>query len=970
MSATYIIAIGKIVRDNKTIGYRLLNTDGRTGQVKDIPTESILAAVVGSGLAIDNIAVVGGELVGTQGSLDRLPDIQLGSAQGANKLGALTILNKLGDVGYTVTNNTGKIVSMRTDECVEYSKKNGISNGKVVTKDGIDFISAINGVYREGQLNRKAAGERIRAKDVVDNSQGLVGRSLTRERNLSGIAKSIGVQVGEEVEFNDTFNLLTSKQKSVIQHFYVWWSILTFEGLAKSKKLQLTPKKAAELARIQGNLNWSYAGSVLAKMYNECGYDYCSLGHKLYKVHLAKGVDEAGNSQTVKFGSTCVGDFFDISPEGVRALERVTSTMTQEIAFISEMVKNGKVDEGWEDVSLMREIVDCIGDTDKLKSLFGDRLGTYLGAFKEINIPYPASLLRLSLEYVTENSTERVFWASVFKGDTCKYIAAIYDIESLARYKSIERDTLKALKRYFRVELEGCYAYDPIEKVGDRGLGRFTAKAASDRKQENRTLKYRLGIAKFNLGELRRAVDMLGMLVQISLNIQKMEQDVVSDAKYAEYVEKNTSVKYTDHASKLMVLAKREASVAIKDEADKAKCMIVSMVIKALALRVDTYDNGAGQLTFYEYVNGLGNYSFDETYKLYGTLYKTKACENWAEARLREYIELRISEYNETLREQQEEKERQDERQRLAERQRLEESQRLADIAKEAENKVKAEQKESSRGSEDLALDDMKVTEYITKHDKSNDVICPNEKCRFNYEDQCKIMMALGNVGSDTRINEHMCVTSCFMSESTIETYNKQRQKILNNEMTEGADEKELDSLEKLRQMIASGIYSVVKGSESKSYIAKDIAERDRYTNSSDLSPKQKYIIDAELEALNKELKDFNMKHDSKLGVYRELDTSSIIEDAKDYKNKRINEATSKHIMGDDTDGINMTYELSEHEQINLDIDLIVTAIDNNKIELGSKMTSILKTILSRGRFSDKQYKYVKEALEIWRANV
>ena len=143
-------------KDN-VIGYRIasINSDSRTAEIKDIPTQS-LKAILQSGMKFGNVAIAGGDIKGTNGSLERLPKMILGGRQFANY--NLLICFKIGNEGFKVINCFGIVANLRNDEILQMIKNSAyddIANGKVVERDGLEYISAINGEYATVALEKK-----------------------------------------------------------------------------------------------------------------------------------------------------------------------------------------------------------------------------------------------------------------------------------------------------------------------------------------------------------------------------------------------------------------------------------------------------------------------------------------------------------------------------------------------------------------------------------------------------------------------------------------------------------------------------------------------------------------------------------------------------------------------------------------------------------------------------------------------
>ena len=137
-----LIAIANISNGRNTVGFRLLDID--TKQIKDVQINDIRSVLSIGTIQIDNLKIKDGTIAGSNGSTDRLPKIINGQLIGKSPL---IVLNQIGNTGYTVSDYKGTICSVKVKDAIDYAKTHGISNGKVVTKDRTEFISAIDGSY-------------------------------------------------------------------------------------------------------------------------------------------------------------------------------------------------------------------------------------------------------------------------------------------------------------------------------------------------------------------------------------------------------------------------------------------------------------------------------------------------------------------------------------------------------------------------------------------------------------------------------------------------------------------------------------------------------------------------------------------------------------------------------------------------------------------------------------------------------
>lgn len=483
-SLDVVVAIASITNKGGTIGYRLAHVfeDKTDTDVKNIPTRNIIDAIE-QGMEVENLMVVNGKLYGSQGGLESLPVVDLNGRLLAGS--KVTIAYKIGDVGFRVVNYAGKALKLRDDEIIDALKTNrisGLTNAKIVTEYGIDRLVAVNGEFKQVRLKNTAEKVgRIKSSDLYEKSGDRVKYSSTVNMN--------NAIVRNEIDYNDSFYQLTKAQRLALESYYTWWTSETFRSLSEGGRaeLQSNPKKVAQLAELRGkDIIWTYEKSLPARLINKQGFDYCTLGHKLQMVHFAKGIDKQGNVYQIKFGSTCAADFFNISPKSMTTLQKVSDTMKEEIELAVHEVG---------DPELLRAKIDKLKTMRSIFTnypgalvLFGQNLVKFGYAFLNSGLPFPASFLALcrkeAYKYVGEkaesNSTDNL-------GGTLKLASWFYGLASNSKEMTkviydalIGRDNrmLQAFAVMFiEPGLEGCYGYDPINKIGERGKGRFDATA-------------------------------------------------------------------------------------------------------------------------------------------------------------------------------------------------------------------------------------------------------------------------------------------------------------------------------------------------------------------------------------------------------------------------------------------------------------------------------------------------------------
>ena len=144
----YIIAVIKGIDKKEIVGYRLWFN----GQVKKVPWQELYSAMYRSD-CVENAKVKDGQIVGTNGSLDRYATI---NPLGVTLKDTLVIIKKIGltdrdkkvtKTAYQVSHPNGVTRMVPSWHVISYAENNGIANGKIVTKGDTKFISAIEGEY-------------------------------------------------------------------------------------------------------------------------------------------------------------------------------------------------------------------------------------------------------------------------------------------------------------------------------------------------------------------------------------------------------------------------------------------------------------------------------------------------------------------------------------------------------------------------------------------------------------------------------------------------------------------------------------------------------------------------------------------------------------------------------------------------------------------------------------------------------
>ena len=125
---------------NELVGLRLM--DIKTMTFKDLRVSEIKSYLKRGNVEITNVGLKNGQLVGINGSLNRLTDIRVDEVIKNNEI---VILYKNSNGQYTVSDYMGNVIyNVSEQELIKYARVKGIANGKVVSRqDGSEYISAI-----------------------------------------------------------------------------------------------------------------------------------------------------------------------------------------------------------------------------------------------------------------------------------------------------------------------------------------------------------------------------------------------------------------------------------------------------------------------------------------------------------------------------------------------------------------------------------------------------------------------------------------------------------------------------------------------------------------------------------------------------------------------------------------------------------------------------------------------------------
>ena len=254
-----LIAIANIVSTSyRTIGFRLLDTD--TKQIKDVPSNNVKAVLAEGNIKIDNLEIKEDLIVGSNGSINRLPKIMNGQLAGESPL---LVINQLDNYGYTVADFKGTIIALENAKVIKYAKENGIANGKITNKEGKEYISSINGDYTRvtgsnEQTKEKAARLLAKARLLYSNVKILDdGRLLITLNKKQGLISVDGkIIIGPEC---DTINGLNEDTHAIEINKH--WGIIDRQGNIMVKPIYDNVFKTKNgLTKVELNNNYGFVG--------------------------------------------------------------------------------------------------------------------------------------------------------------------------------------------------------------------------------------------------------------------------------------------------------------------------------------------------------------------------------------------------------------------------------------------------------------------------------------------------------------------------------------------------------------------------------------------------------------------------------------------------------------------------------------------------------------------------------------
>ena len=194
--------ISAIVDTNgNDLGYRILDTSliGKGNCTMDLSYTAVLNRLRTGGV-IANLAVKNDKVVGTNGVIDRYSKVTQDNT--CVSVPRLVVLSHTDD-GFIVSDAFGKVSSLTNENILEINKKSPVANGKVVHKDGKEFISSIVGEYP--YIERKKGTEVKTNKILILSNEDTVAQLVQKFEEHT---KNKDIRIIGKLDFEHSSKLL------------------------------------------------------------------------------------------------------------------------------------------------------------------------------------------------------------------------------------------------------------------------------------------------------------------------------------------------------------------------------------------------------------------------------------------------------------------------------------------------------------------------------------------------------------------------------------------------------------------------------------------------------------------------------------------------------------------------------------------------------------------------------------------
>lgn len=516
--------IARIVKNDSLIGYRLFDKESK--KAIEVSKEQLTGILRQSGNAVVNLGIANGLIVGTNGSVDRYTAIDVNTRKMVNDVKSkMVILSSVivngNNVGYEVVDCFGNMTAMRKADAVEYCQNYGIANGKVVERDGIPYISAISGNYEEIEV-KPMSNEQASSGVIRTTSKGTLAANVKQAADL-------------KISTEDVFQALSENQRISLVQFYMWYTTMVYNSISEGSRFNVPIYKLDRIAELRGLDSWKLAGIIDTSLEKRCGY--CEFGHKLRYEYYAIPSDVDINYREARgmkyseylkskgaivFGETCSADFFEVSREDMKRLVGVRKSMSEELQFIADAAKDGKLEEEKQKVKFMGDLCFQLGKqggadpTRLIREVFGDEFAMHIINFMGNGLPFTKSMILLMARFLRSNA--------VFKNRTMETLNMLFPESQWAINKVMksklstdEEVYARRLIDYaFEYSLEGKYQYNPLnEDSKRRDKGKYDKTARLLRRRLDTAIANGSGLGKIiwetevELEDIRIALDVI-----------------------------------------------------------------------------------------------------------------------------------------------------------------------------------------------------------------------------------------------------------------------------------------------------------------------------------------------------------------------------------------------------------------------------------------------------------------------------
>lgn len=218
---------------NLTMLSRVVGANGKTAGITLVDQNGVFVNTDVNGIAgalnnreinLLNVGICNGEVVGTNGKIDRYTTFSAGTGTIVGKVHPVIInkaVNKEGKaLGFTIFNTEGMIKTVSASLAVEIGKRAEYANAKIVNKDGVDIVSSISGNFTTHVIDNeetKETFEKVFAGSSIKPI--LVSKACNSNmKKMSETFVSMIVTVNNAKAFNELMDIVTKSNREVRKH--------------------------------------------------------------------------------------------------------------------------------------------------------------------------------------------------------------------------------------------------------------------------------------------------------------------------------------------------------------------------------------------------------------------------------------------------------------------------------------------------------------------------------------------------------------------------------------------------------------------------------------------------------------------------------------------------------------------------------------------------------------------------------